>query len=264
MLKNEEQDSEEDVGNKGNNINSEKTATITIIVIVAAVVFIILAIIAWGFVNEHSERIKFLTVNTLSLLVLVVIAIQAYIYRKQWHAMQQGLAETRKMVEQNERAVRAAEDSARTAQEALSAGARAYLMIEDMQLSPMLIGENWAVMLTLYNGGRTPAWSLETASEAIIAWDFPPDIPRPSGFDKRELVIPAGTKKQIEIVFKMVVTDEDRKAVNGGAMIFFAVGQIRYRDFQKQMWVLPFCVSFDPSRRRFKDHKAKTYIEPTA
>jgi hypothetical protein len=46
-----------------------------------------LIIVGGFFVDEHSERIKFVTVNALSLLVLVIIAVQAYIYKRQWDAM---------------------------------------------------------------------------------------------------------------------------------------------------------------------------------
>jgi len=203
-------------------------------------------------------------VTAIAVLIYTAFAgLQWRAIKKQADIMRDSLAETRTLVEQNERAVKAAEESAKTAQEALAAGERAYLVIEDMQLTPTHLGDNWAVMITLFNGGRTPAWSLESSGQAIIASDLPADIPELPRFDKREVVIPAGTKKQIEVVFDLPITDEDRKGVNGGTTTFFVIGEVRYRDFQKQLWVLPYCVSFDPSRRRFKDHKAKTYIEPT-
>ncbi|HYR75589.1 MAG TPA: hypothetical protein VEM96_07075 [Pyrinomonadaceae bacterium] len=221
------------------------------------------------FLPSLTERVKFFTLNALSLLVLTVIAVQAYIYRRQWEVierqesvMRESLVETRNLVVQNERAVKAAEDNAKTAQEALSAGERAYLVIEDMQLTPTHVGDNWAVTITLFNGGRTPSWGLECAGQAVIASEMPDDIPRLERFDKREVIIPAGTRKQIEVVFEKPVTDEDRKAINGGTITFFALGEIRYRDFQRQLWRLPYDASFDHQRRRFKDRLSDTYIEP--
>lgn len=55
----------------------------------------VLTIVAYLYVNEHSERIRFFTVNTLSWLVLVAVILQVVIYRKQWHAMQDTLSEMR-------------------------------------------------------------------------------------------------------------------------------------------------------------------------
>lgn len=75
------------------------------------------------FIPNMTERIKFFTVNALSVLVLLAIAVQAYIYRKQWEAMdtqagtmqnqlkamEDSLTETRKMVTHNERLTDASE-----------------------------------------------------------------------------------------------------------------------------------------------------------
>jgi hypothetical protein len=100
-------------------------------VIVVAAVVAAVAIVGVGFLYiKESERVAFITVNTLSLLVLVAIAVQAYIYRKQWEAMgeqrdamkeqaglmRDSLAETRKMAEQNERVVSAVEIQAKAAE----------------------------------------------------------------------------------------------------------------------------------------------------
>lgn len=74
--------------NKPEGRENQNTRAITLIVVVAAILFVGLALIAWYFVNEHSERIKFLTVNALSLFVLAAIAVQALIYRKQAETME--------------------------------------------------------------------------------------------------------------------------------------------------------------------------------
>jgi hypothetical protein len=60
--------------------------------------FAVLVVITVYFVNEHSERTKFFTVNTLSLSVLVAIIVQAFIYRGQWKAMQSGLRQTDRVI----------------------------------------------------------------------------------------------------------------------------------------------------------------------
>ena len=57
------------------------------IVVGALVALGILALVSIYHPNL-SERVKFLTGNTLNLLILLVVAIQAYIYTKQWQIMQ--------------------------------------------------------------------------------------------------------------------------------------------------------------------------------
>jgi len=59
------------------------------------IVLVILGIVAHFRVNEHSESIRFFTVNTLSWLVFVAVVTQIIIYKKQWEAMQNTLKEMR-------------------------------------------------------------------------------------------------------------------------------------------------------------------------
>lgn len=61
--------------------------------------FATLVVVGVFFVTVNSERIRFVTVNVLSLLVLLAILVQTYIYNKQWQVMQQGLAGTDRMIE---------------------------------------------------------------------------------------------------------------------------------------------------------------------
>lgn len=51
---------------------------------------------------QRAGRIPFFTENLLSLLVLVVIALQTYIYHRQEKVMREGLEETRNLLRQNE------------------------------------------------------------------------------------------------------------------------------------------------------------------
>lgn len=95
-------------------------------IIVAAAVIAAVAIVGVGFLYiKESERVAFITVNTLSLLVLVAIAVQAYIYRKQWEAMEEqrdAMTEQGRLMSvslaQNERSVKAAEKSVKLAEDA--------------------------------------------------------------------------------------------------------------------------------------------------
>jgi hypothetical protein len=90
---------------------------------IAAVLAVTIVGVAFLWIKE-PDRVAFITVNLLSLSVLIAITVQAYIYKKQWDAMQgqlkameDGLTETRKMVGHNERAVRAAEQNVELARQ---------------------------------------------------------------------------------------------------------------------------------------------------
>src|ERR1041385_4142388 len=72
-------------------------------VVIAVLGFGALTMVAIFFVTEHSERIKFVTVNTISLFVLLAIVVQAFIYAKEWRVMQQGLRQTDEMIKATQR-----------------------------------------------------------------------------------------------------------------------------------------------------------------
>jgi|SRR5712692_7473039 len=57
------------------------------IVLAGGVLFLVLLFVS-VYLPNLTERVKFFTVTALSLLVVVVIAVQAYIYRRQWEAME--------------------------------------------------------------------------------------------------------------------------------------------------------------------------------
>lgn len=103
----------------------EQNGTNQIVVwrIAAAGIGLVLVILAVSlFWPGVHERTKFFTTSALSVLVLDIIAIQAYIYTKHWEAMRDSLEETRRMVKQNERLVK-------IAQRNMIYGLRAYVTI---------------------------------------------------------------------------------------------------------------------------------------
>lgn len=98
--------------------------------------------------TQRTGRVPFFTQNFLSLVVLVVIAIQAYIYRGQWQAMQDSLERTDKVITEMEQQRTLAETSAIIAQ-------RAYVVAKVRG-----IGERDNTLqfrLRIQNGGNTPA-----------------------------------------------------------------------------------------------------------
>jgi hypothetical protein len=128
---------------------SQHAFPVKFIILAAALGFAVLAFIAWYFVNEHSARLKFLTESSLSFFVLIVIVVQAIIYRRQWDIMERQL-----------KATESAADAAYIAQ-------RAYIGVTDVKImcstfmptfkAPIIVGERPTLYVTWHNGGGTPA-----------------------------------------------------------------------------------------------------------
>lgn len=202
-----------------------------------------------------AERVKFFTVNALSVLVLVAIVVQAIIYRRQWAvmesqrtamqlqiaamewqagiseiqaglldkqviAMRDGLAETRKMVEQNERAVNAAEASAKHGEETLRISQRAYVGVK---LHPILQWNEFAQpVITLFfaNTGHTPAKEAELAFEFTIGGET-------FKHRKTPFIIAAHTDKSVDCVWRGGSVNNNL-AVSGNTLFFEA--ELSYLD----------------------------------
>src|SRR5438552_9605938 len=95
MLQNEQGKNDPGKRNTKNNYHSQVgwwliiTAGLILLGVVALVGFTLI---------DHKDRISFLTVNSLSALIVEAVAMQVYVYRKQWavmerqwEAMRQGL-----------------------------------------------------------------------------------------------------------------------------------------------------------------------------
>jgi len=192
------------------------------------------------FVPHMSERVKFFTVNALSLLVLIAIAVQAYIYRRQWaamdtqagmmqgqlKAMQDGLEETRKIVEQNERAVKVAERSVEIAQENTIYVQRAYVSVTRGEVHGDIF------TLVIENTGNTPANGVEILAMAEIGEQPPNPETSSAKWTTMGVIAPDEYIKRM-IVRSGEATHEMRELVSGGKTQFFCSGVIRYKDIFK-------------------------------
>jgi len=123
------------------------------ITIGAIAIFSVLVLFAI-FHPNMAERIKFVSANTLNLLILVAIVIQAYIYRRQWEAM--------------ERQVKVAERSIQLANDTFDVGEAPYFGITEMSLMDFNPGQWPRLIITFVNGGKTPAWNFDVKSEVVF------------------------------------------------------------------------------------------------
>jgi len=296
----------------------EQAVTIPRIIIAAAILLGVLAFIAWYFVNEHSERIRFITVNSLSLLVVVIIAIQSVIYRREWRVMQRGLRQTDKVIEtmqgqldaineqaghlsvqaeaakeaadmakgqlvalqhqeqaqvaaleqqrtmvaQNERAVKAAEESAKTAQRALEIDEAPYFGITKIEIEELAAGHCPKIRITFMNGGKTPAWNFHAIAGVFVG--YRPDLVseiltiEPELGNLGDTFVPSGQEKTIHYVkTNFRFTEEHVKAMNDDhPQRFFVQGTAHYRNMRgKKMWT-EFCGVYYPSTGKFGDYYA--------
>jgi hypothetical protein len=122
------------------------------------VLFIILLLISI-FLPYLTERLKFFTVNLLSLLVLVIIAIQALISRRQWGVMQEQTAIAQKATTAAELSSKAAEQSIKLAQE----NAASTQIAMESQIQAMR--EQLEAMKVQANASRTFAEAAERSVE---------------------------------------------------------------------------------------------------
>jgi hypothetical protein len=151
---------------------------------------LLLLVVGWmGFWIFHlyTDRAKFIADGSLNVLILAAILLQVYIYfrqrdvmKQQWQAMQAGLertdrviekmqsqldevqkqsglmesslAQTRTLVEQNERAVKAAEANVKTVEKTSIYANRAYLSVAIEKIE-----ESFQFHLRVDNSGNTPA-----------------------------------------------------------------------------------------------------------
>jgi hypothetical protein len=185
-----------------------------------------------------TERVKFFTVNALSLFVLVAIVVQAYIYRGQWKAMQESLIETRNLIKQNERAVKAAEHTADLTDKFSRINSRAYVFIDKAALdAPISSGKFPLPKIVLKNSGRSPAYShrvrinnaflageaVEKAKKGIM-----PDLGRVN--EKGLGIIGAGQLIFLHWTRGIWKTSEDEQLAITGISTYYVWGIIRYSD----------------------------------
>jgi ABC-type multidrug transport system fused ATPase/permease subunit len=264
--------------------------TISRVIFAALILFVLLVLIDWRYVNEHSERIRFITVNSLSLLVVVIIAIQAVIYRREWRVMQKGLRQTDRMIDKMheqldamkeqaavmtaqveiagkaiavaERDAEAAEKSVALAQEALDVEQAPYFGITNIEIQGLGVAHCPQIEITFMNGGRTPAWSFYAI--ALVFVGYRPDLVAEKFSIEPELgnwgdtFVPSGKAKTIcftETDFRL--TEEQDKAIRSDhPQRFFIQGTAHYRNMKgKKLWT-EFCGVYYPSTGRFGDYYA--------
>src|SRR5437899_5352122 len=87
--------------------------------------------------------------------------------------MDEALEEQRRMVAQNERAVKAAEDNVNAVKEAFYTGERAYMGIMALEIGDLVQDEVVTLAILWQNGGKTPAWNFRCLPSLVLSEDEP-------------------------------------------------------------------------------------------
>src|ERR1051325_639559 len=167
--------------------NSISGAWLFAIGVLTALLLLVVGWMGFWIFHLYTDRAKFIADVSLNVLILAAILLQVYIYfrqrdvmKQQWQAMQAGLertdrviekmqsqldevqkqsglmesslAQTRTLVEQNERAVKAAEANVRTVEKTSIYANRAYLSVAIEKIE-----ESFQFHLRVDNSGNTPA-----------------------------------------------------------------------------------------------------------
>lgn len=221
-----------------------------------------LIIVSW-WVNEHSERIKFVTVNALSVSVLVVIAVQAYIYRRQWESMERSVERTDRVIDKMDGQLRAMKDQETAIRDTLAEnrnlfylGQRAYLGLVGAQFGELnFLGSGLApiINITLINAGQTPAWSIKARIQISVGDDAPEYATTAEVGAMPTLEVshcmPAKVEKVFVLEMQGATTREQMGKIVSGEEYFVIRGRFYFTDIAQEERNFPLCLVYCPSSR---------------
>jgi len=236
------------------------------------------------------ERVKFFTANLLSLFILIAVVVQAYIYRRQWEAMQrqgtamqaqlaamqdqaismkESLEETRKLIAQNERAVLATEQNAATAREAMYLAISPRFGITEIQFDWLTEISNIGtgpksgfqpiITITFLNSGQA-AYHFTAIPKLILGesletgTDFSLSVYVFTSHPTEELTFYApGAQNRIEYQSDLLFTASQVSAVSTHETQLFLLVEVEFNNILTAWQTQKFRRVFDPRTSRFRD-----------
>jgi membrane protein implicated in regulation of membrane protease activity len=152
-------------------------------------VLLVVLLLISVFLPNLSERVKFFTVNALSLLVLLVIAVQTYIYRRQWEVIERQEKVMQEQSEAMKGQLEAMRESLTETRKSMRYSQAAYITVKAIDATTFIVGEKIEVTIIFTNDGNTPAYNVDTYSRGggrkepfsfardEIKTDFPHGVP---------------------------------------------------------------------------------------
>jgi hypothetical protein len=195
----------------------------------------------------------------LNAILLVLVAIQAWIYYRQWTVMQEQAGEMRKSTDAAVRAANAAETSVAKAETASHVDQRAWIAPSNIR-GQAVIGQPYTIWVDLKNTGKTPAKKFNATfmSQGIDVSDKNPDflkaLDAATDSTMFGLLAPDGVFSAPMPVNKgAVFTQEDFDAITSRKGILLLFGKVTYEDiFGGKHWTV-FCY------RCFPDNSYRVY-----
>ena len=197
-------------------------------VLLAALLFISI------YLPNLTERVKFFTVNALSLLVLVAIVVQAFIYRRQWDSMREQADIMRENIKET--------------REMFYMANRAYFGIVGVGLTGFEAGNLPIVTIKVLNAGNTPAWKIRMHSRIDFTTeqlDYMSVVDRLFAAIEMSPIVPAKTDRDFTIEAPpgtQPLNPNQVLGVNLGALKMFVRGEILYEDISGETRTFPFCL----------------------
>jgi hypothetical protein len=206
--------------------------------------------------GQQTEQYSFIAQAVVNVLIFAAILVQALIYRRQWDAMRSGLA-------QNIRAIKAAEKSAKVAEDAFHVGEAPYLGIA--KIAPEGFNDNYAplIKISFTNGGKTPAWHVHSSARAVVG--LTPENGRVYRLDTKwhdleNTFLRTGDTRTLEYQHGLFryspQLDQD---LNNEKVFIFLIINLHYRDFRKVWHPREFRLMWDRQHTNFKDYDAEEH-----
>jgi hypothetical protein len=251
---------ESTMGNRTNNpASKEKTIStfrgqrVRVILITLLAVMALLGIV-WSahrllvfnsqFLTGNSDPVQYVTGNLINVLVILAVLLQVIIYFR--------------MATQNERLIKASEESAKVARDAFHAGEAPYFGIA--QIAPEDFKGEYApyVKITFVNGGKTPAWHFHSMAKAIVgrtpekgqSYDLETEW-----HDLHNTFFRTNDSRTFgyKSPYFRYSAELEKRLTNKDAQIFMII-KIHYTDFHKDLHHRDFRLVWDSTHNNFKDY----------
>jgi hypothetical protein len=191
------------------------------IIIGALTIFVVLVLVSI-FKPYMNERIRFLTDSTLNLLIVLIVAVQAYIYRRQWEAMRDTLKEMRISRELEN---------------------RAWIGVTAIDLEDAKSG-GVEVVATFVNGGNSPAIVKMEYRMEVLEQSPPDDVSLGSFPDEGStLAFFPNTERKSQLGLLPGVPMPAKP--KSPSHTYYVYGSLRYEDVFQQRHITRFCYKAD-------------------
>ncbi len=197
--------------------------------------------------SPSDDRIVWLTVA-----LVIVGGIQAFIYYRQARFMREGLGITRQSAQAAQDSAEAAKKSAKVAEDALHLAERAYLSVGKWQLDNLHLDCKAVAACFLINAGRTPAILTASCAACCVMPDVPPlpNYQQLGNTWEREMPVQVGEEQYFAIDVPWIGPVYREKMKDKSLSLYFH-GHFVYKDVFGDLHEVAFFTHYDMEREQF-------------